>query len=803
MELFGVKLLNITGESFLKLFNLSITAGWLIMAVMVVRLLLKKAPKWISCVLWAIVAVRLLFPVDIKSPFSLIPSAETIPVESIYSSDPSIADNRYYYQIQSGILTLDRELSPMMMNTNGSALRANISLFAVIWIIGMLLLLTYALASFLRLHSKVREAVPLYDNIRLCDAVKSPFILGFFRPLIYLPSDMDEERIEYVLAHEQTHIKRRDHWWKPLGYLLLTVYWFHPLVWAAYILLSRDIELACDEKVIKEMDMIGKKAYSETLVSCSMQRRMIITCPLAFGEVGVKERVKTILKYKKPAFWIIIAAVIACIAVAVGFLTNPDENTFNVKIVIPAGGEGPFYYSQDAISPLGGRVILSSGDGLGDTEVVLIPEDITEMPEDKTYGPTYMTPGMPVKMDVERGTWYRIGVAMSNPTDEDLIIYVRAKRVILRIADIAAPEPIGYDRIPMVMVGGKYYYDTGRESAKTDHSTIMDGEITSTVDGSEIPVENDQSNFGDGYGYQYGDDNTIEIYMNGKWIVFESRDSEEDAEDAPNTPEATPEIKILDAETAITAAILEGAASASDDYDYICCDFIPLETLSATPPEGATPHRITYYGWALCEKFKFTEEGIKEAGGSHLPIALTFDLDEDGYHLIEYWQPRDDDYESDIRDKFPAHIADDGIDSQKFILQQKQSCYKQAIQAGGLDNNIEGALSYNVAIRNLLDTICSDPQTSSNFQDYIDAHSLEYQELLYYGEFTVRYCFHRFEERNQTGLKGRIMAILCEELMQTEGRLKEDARTAETGQLWYDTLLAHGPNRMKPYLKDN
>lgn len=735
MELFWIKLLNVTGEAFLKLFNLSITAGWLIMAVIAVRLLLKKAPKWISCVLWAIVAVRLLLPFDIKSPFSLIPSAETIPVESIYSSDPSISENPYYYQLQSGILTLDRELSPLMMDTNGSALRANISLFAVIWIAGMLFLSIHALASFLRLHSKVREAVPLYDNIRLCDSVKSPFILGFFRPFVYLPSDMDKDRIEYVLAHEQAHIKRRDHWWKPLGYLLLIVYWFHPLVWTAYILLSRDIELACDERVIKDMDMMGKKAYSETLVSCSMQRRMIIACPLAFGEVGVKERVKTILKYKKPAFWIIIAAVIACIAVAVGFLTNPDENTFNVKIVIPAGGEGTIYYSEEEISPLGGRIILSSGDGLGDTEVVLISGNITGAPEGKTYGPTYMTPGMPVKMDVERGTWYRIGVAMSNPTDKDLIVYVQAKRVNLRIADIA--------------------------------------------DSSEIPVANDQSNLGDGYGYQYGND----------------------AEAAPNTPEVTPEIKILDAETAITAAILEGEASPSDDYDYICCDFIPLETLSATPLEGATTHRITYYGWALCERFNFTKEGLQDMGGSHFPVALTFDLDENGYHLIEYWQPRDGSYfVSDIRDKFPAHIADDGIDSQKFILQQKQSSYKQAIQAGGLDSNIGGALSYNVAIRNLLDTICSDPQTSSNFQDYIDAHFLEYQELLYYGEFTVRYCFHRFEERNQTGLKGRIMAILCEELMQTEGRLKEDARTAETGQLWYDTLLAHAPNLMKPYL---
>lgn len=159
----------------------------------------------------------------------------------------------------------------------------------------------------------------------MCDRIDTPFILGVFRPRIYLPSNMSEQDVTYVLAHEQAHIKRHDHWWKPLGFALLTIYWFHPILWIAYVLLCRDIELACDEKVIKEMGIDIKKPYSDALINCSIPRRAITACPLAFGEVGVKERVKTVLNYKKPAFWIVLIAVIACVIVAVCFLTNPKD----------------------------------------------------------------------------------------------------------------------------------------------------------------------------------------------------------------------------------------------------------------------------------------------------------------------------------------------------------------------------------------------------------------------------------------------------------------------------------------------
>lgn len=310
---------------FLKLLNMSIAAGWLIVAVIVLRWLLGRAPKGLRCVLWAIVAVRLVCPFSFESVLSLIPSAETI--------SPSVVQYSKVPTVNTGIPVINSELNQVtdssLAATPGDSVNPlYVWTFAasIVWVIGLAVLLGIAVFSFLRIRRMVEEAVRLRDNIYICDAVKSPFILGLIRPRIYLPSDMEETQADYALVHEQAHLKRKDHWWKPFGYVLLAVYWFNPLVWLSYILLCRDIELACDEKAIRDLNMDGKKAYSEALVACSMKRRMIMACPIAFGEVGVKERVKTVLNYKKPAFWVTVVAVVACVVVAVCFLTNPKEN---------------------------------------------------------------------------------------------------------------------------------------------------------------------------------------------------------------------------------------------------------------------------------------------------------------------------------------------------------------------------------------------------------------------------------------------------------------------------------------------
>ena len=310
-------------ELFLDIVNMSISAGWLVLAVLALRLILKKAPKWVNVLLWGIVAVRLICPFSIESALSLIPSKETISPEIMMDWTP---------EISTGIESLDQVVNPVISTsfapnpgTSANPLQILIPVAANLWLLGVLILLIYTAISYLSLRHKLRTAVILRDTIFQCETVSSPFVLGILKPKIYLPYSMDGNNLNHVVAHEQAHIKRKDHWWKPLGFLLLTVYWFNPLMWLAYILLCCDIELACDEKVIAELGNEQRADYTQALVTCSVNRRMIAACPLAFGEVGVKDRVKSIMNYRKPTFWIIGVSVLVCVVVAVCFLTNPEK----------------------------------------------------------------------------------------------------------------------------------------------------------------------------------------------------------------------------------------------------------------------------------------------------------------------------------------------------------------------------------------------------------------------------------------------------------------------------------------------
>ena len=739
-------------DLFLKIVNMSISASWLVVAVLILRLVLKKAPKWVNVLLWGIVAVRLICPFSFESALSLIPSAETFPEKII--SGPS-------FDVQTGITPIDNRINDYLGDRyfEGVTVPTNngnnvMTILTIVWIIGILLLATYTIISYQRLNRKVDTAVRYKDNIFQSENVSSPFVLGIINPRIYLPFSMNEQDMEHVVAHEQAHIRRKDHWWKPLGFLLLTIHWFNPLMWLAYVLLCRDIELACDEKVIKGLGNEQRADYTQALVACSVNRRMIAACPLAFGEVGVKERVKSVMNYKKPAFWVIILAVIACVIVAVCFLTNPKQDRYTLRIVVPAGSQEEFVYTDEEVSTVRNSIKIWSGDGLGDTEVLLFPVNKTT---ETGYTATYLTHGMPVEFDAEKDTWFKIGVNMQNPTNEDIIVYVEVENVEVRIVDEInsviewfdyletpdemkwdgsleisltefpdvtfrwtsgemlavkgskstslytgmpiwnayfcdltgdgspelcssislgsgmidnrviiydyangasyelydrgcfdftlrfneadgylyvdkrkyntdelvetgrlvfknnsiqiegfsneahqvfqaeileihgghylvkpvegswelnsadrievpvrnahpSPEPeIGdvieieysgeiletypariadvygikiikeaetWDLIPMVMVNGTLYLDTGHESKIEARCGVMDGEITSQVDGSKQPTVDDQSNFGTGYGYQYGaTEGTIELFMNGKWWIFAAEEA--------------------------------------------------------------------------------------------------------------------------------------------------------------------------------------------------------------------------------------------------------------------------------------
>lgn len=306
---------------FLKLLNMSITASWLVFAVFLLRILFRKAPKFVSMLLWALVGIRLVCPFSLKSILSVIPNPEPVPSEILTAERPVI---------QSGISAVNETMNPVLSETFAPSAETGVSplgslAFAasVLWLCGIVVLLLYTAVSYWRIHKSVREAALYQGNIWLCDRIDTPFIFGVLRPRVFLPSDIEKADLPYVLAHEQAHLKRRDHLWKPLGFLLLTVYWFNPVLWAAYILFCKDMELACDERVLRTLGAACKKPYSNALINCSVPRKRISACPLAFGETGVKERVRSVLNYKKPAFWLAAVAVVAVAVAALVFLTNP------------------------------------------------------------------------------------------------------------------------------------------------------------------------------------------------------------------------------------------------------------------------------------------------------------------------------------------------------------------------------------------------------------------------------------------------------------------------------------------------
>lgn len=321
---------------FRALLNLGITASWLILAVLLARLLLKKAPKRLVCLFWALVAVRLCCPFSVESSLSLVPKTVWVEEAAVYeaqSTPPTVSavdadaikdaypDAVVSVTVQQPEVTIRKRLSPA-------------GVLPCLWLAGMLAMLGYALVGYGKLRKSVAASVPMGENVLACDEVQSPFILGIVKPKIYVPSFLTGETFRFVITHEKTHIRRQDHWWKPLGYLLLCVYWFHPLVWLSYLLFCRDMELACDEKVVRDMDGRSRAGYSQALLDCAVPRRKIAVCPLAFGEVGVKARVKNVLRCRKPAFWVSALAVLLCVLVGVCFLTSrrdrePDLSLLN------------------------------------------------------------------------------------------------------------------------------------------------------------------------------------------------------------------------------------------------------------------------------------------------------------------------------------------------------------------------------------------------------------------------------------------------------------------------------------------
>ena len=745
------------GELFLNILNMSIAASWLILAVVLLRFALKKAPKWTAVLLWGVVAVRLVVPFSFESALSLIPSAETFNAHNIQYETPAIS---------SGIPAVNNAVNPILGETFAPNPAASVNplyvwtfIVSVIWLIGIAAMLLYAVISYVQVRRSVAERAPYEENIFLCDQVKSPFILGLVWPKIYLPSNMDTTSMEPVIAHETAHLTRRDHWWKPLGFLILTVHWFNPLCWVAYVLLCRDIELACDEKVIRQMDLDGKKQYSTALLECSTGRRLVTICPLAFGEVGVKERVKNVLNYKKPAFWVIAAAVAACAVVTACFATNPKQELPQAQRTVQAR----ITEVEDRsflVTPVEGAWELSSSD--------LFCVSITNMPPSSepqvgdiveiTYD-GYIRESYPAQF----GTVYSMRVvSQDGKLTLDDVVLLAQKGDALTWSDFERYQGreggsglyimrYEIDELFDVLVGGvpeetpMYIYLRVNNESK-DHIDIRTDDVSIFIKAHRNDVPKVVEPEPDGGG-----------------------------EPAPEEPDFS-----TLSEDAIRQTILEynrftSAINFSTDPDspVPCVSFAELACIVV---DGNDFSEYIHYGWALYEEYRVTDNGLETVRGSHIPVAITLREDPSGtLTLEEYWEPRDGSYfAQDIREKFPAHIAEDGMDSQKFILQQTQECYAQAVAAAGLDTDkVIGAL---------IETICSSPALFSNPGDSIKEHPIEYRELTYYGRYTLKYCFAEFLKGGQTDLRGHIMRAAIDDIA-PEARLRLDA---ETGQEYFD-----------------
>lgn len=563
---------------FLSLVNRSITAGWLVLAVLALRLLLRRAPKSVLCAMWGLVALRLLCPVSIESPLSLIPAAKTLPETVLTTPQP---------EIYSGVAVIDRVVNPVLTNTLAAAPGESVNPAQVlagvlpwIWLLGMVGMLGYALFTTLRLRRRVSTAVLREKGVKESEYVKTPFVLGLIHPTIYLPFDLFGADAAHVLAHERAHIRRGDPWWKMLGFVLLAIYWFHPLMWVAYFFLCRDIEAACDEAVIRGFSREERQGYAEALLRLSMAAPALHGCPLAFGEVGVKGRIKRVINYKKPGFWIVTVAVLAAIVVAVCFLTSP------------AAEKTP--------------------------EITLPPAEN---------------------------------------------------------AETVQPQPQEQPEAP---------------------------------------------------------------------VVEEENDAEQPEEDP--------------LEAAITAAIFQRNEPIFENTTvrtavFQCFDQQEL-AFDSDPPQ---PNQLTLYGNALYLGFSVEDGILHQTEGSNIPVAITFSCEEEGYELVEYWQPGDGtDYAPDIRAKFPAEAAKLALGDQHYLLEQFQLCYAQAVEESGVDPD--------VSIEAYLQELASEPSTSSNPQDYLEANPVAYRELTYYGAYTVAYCTAQLAQENQNDLRGRLMQILLNEL---------------------------------------
>lgn len=732
---------------FLELLNRAICAGWLVPVILLLRVLLKKMPKWMNCFLWGMVAVRLLVPIQLESTVSLIPSAQTVTPDLMYTEKPEI-------HIGIGILneTVNPVISDHFAPKPGDSVNPMQVLAAVasrVWLAGAVLLLFYAAASYIRLCMHVRTAVPVRREaerrsipVLESERVDSPFVLGLVRPRVYLPTKVEETDRNYIISHELAHIHRKDHWIKPFGYLLLAVYWFHPLLWIAYIMLCRDIEYACDERVVKRYDVEERKAYSTALLSCSVRRFRIAACPVAFGEVGVRQRIKGVLHYKKPAFWVLLAAALCLVIVAVCFLTNPKTE----RDVLTGDGSSP-----------AGAAVPADGWYEYDHCVYMNPLSSYVPVEGQRIGGYLEADGL---------IWNELG-------QQEYLLFAQL------------PEEYNADTVSWS------YFN------KEELEELFDG-IFLTNDGMETELEKIGTLPAEKRLWRPLEDGSRLLYVDGElWLLRHMGGGE-----IWSIYALRPESSLLDdaiakaawdwaEETGAFGGVTRTEAAAEGVTGelwamYPCVSYVVLATEGAMDAATGDHETLTVYAQVLATAYLCEQTGLTELGGSYVPAAITFLVNEDGsYTLSEYWTPRDGSYfVQDIREKVSAvRVADAMIDDQQYIYELIQDSYARAVAETGVVDTW-------FVVGDLFDRMQEDRddllEEDADAVKRMTAYPLTVRELYYYGDNTLRYIYSQFLRGGESGLRGELMIRVLHQMILEEMALR---MPLTDGQAYFDALV--------------
>jgi beta-lactamase regulating signal transducer with metallopeptidase domain len=821
-----------------------------------------------SYLLWAVVLFRLLCPVTLTSSISLLGILE-VPVTQTSTVDIVQVNNVHTEAPTTEVLVPDVGAGIHETPIQGKELHAAdplgipIRIATYLWLLGIVTLLVYSAISLLKLRRKLVSAILLRDNIYLADYITSPFVIGFFFPKIYIPSSLSDREQEYILLHEQYHIRRLDHVIKLLAFVALCIHWFNPLVWLSFILSGKDMEMSCDEAVIRKMGKDIRGDYTASLLSLTTGRQMFGVAPLAFGEGDTKGRIKNVLNWKKPTLWITMISSALTVLIVIICALNPKENaldtpepfghSYRVERVVYEALQYSFSYTPETApnycltsdyqlmvredmllenqpndwQSLGGMSEVTLTEDNFDRYFFVV-DDISGWREEESAkrlrrdnqkawqlileddphhifyyvlqqknGDIYLTYG-----------YHNAGSNVTPPTDASSIRWLFQLNQIDNVSCVVQtrdqntycetkwypegqfdfnyddlPSGVAYDTASLIFsVDGDYDTLTVAEDYYTypDESTGICYKETYTL------LRNDEGNFVLDVNRRNDvrDENAVYYVSYGEGIyVFQLQFPVDSGSDSTTrSTEEPPEISsevITEQDplnTAITNAVMDTNKNRTPGGDFACESHVILSTESSSSINDGKSDAVTVYAMVLYQVYDYSNSAIQIVGGSHIPTALTFYIDKEGqYTLTEYWQPRDGSYYvKDIREKFPKAIQSDALDTQKLILAQIQDCYAQAIVHGNV--NMDGV------IQQLFQVIASTPAESSNPGAYIDAHPIEYRELTYYGDYTLRYIFSSFLEGGKTDLMSHLMRAVMNTLLGDEAV----SLSASTGQEYFD-----------------